>query len=112
MTYHGLKLGGAVEGAPTDQSGGKSPEELAKEAAQFVVAEAEVLSHHVGETLLRLYLAHEYGDDSVPTLPMAGDQQTEVVLAGQGDRPRPFRARRQPGRPSQPAGSGPCLPAR
>jgi hypothetical protein len=66
VSYRGLKLGGAVEGAPADQTGGKSAEERAREAERFVVAEAEVLSHHVGETLLRLYLAHEYRDDQPP----------------------------------------------
>jgi hypothetical protein len=66
VSYRGLKIGGAVEGAPADQSGGKSAEELAKEAERFVVAEAEVLSHHVGETLLRLYLAHAHSDDQPP----------------------------------------------
>jgi hypothetical protein len=34
-------------------------EERAKAAEVFVTTETEVLGHHVGETLLRLYLAHE-----------------------------------------------------
>ena len=36
-------------------------EERAKTSSHFVTAEAEVLGHHVGETLLRLYLAHRWG---------------------------------------------------
>ena len=35
-------------------------------AAHFVTAEAEVLAHHAGETLLRLYLAHEFSAETRP----------------------------------------------
>lgn len=42
----------------------------AKSAEHFVLAESEVLAHHVGETLLRLYLAHE-GSPPCPALELA-----------------------------------------
>lgn len=69
VTYRGLKVGGHVEGAKTVQTDGRSPEDKAKAAEHFVIAEAEVLSHHVGETLLRLYLAHEFPAGQAPPCP-------------------------------------------
>ena len=45
--------------APAGQPSCGSAEERDKAAELFVTAETEVLCHHAGETLLRLYLAHE-----------------------------------------------------
>lgn len=66
-SYRGLKVGGeaVADGAkPTEAE--TNPEERAKSAEHFVIAEAEVLAHHVGETLLRLYLAHAYDKEDGP----------------------------------------------
>lgn len=50
-----VKFGGATgKPEPPEDEAAK-----AKSAQHFVLAESEVLAHHVGETLLRLYLAHE-----------------------------------------------------
>jgi hypothetical protein len=68
-TYRGLNVAGHVEGGKTVRTDGRSPEEKAKAAEHFVIAEAEVLSHHVGETLLRLYLAHEFPAGQAPPCP-------------------------------------------
>jgi hypothetical protein len=46
------------------------PEKAARAAEHFVIAEAEVLSHHIGETLLRLYLSHA-GHPPCPPLALA-----------------------------------------
>lgn len=63
--YGDLKVGASRrEKAATDES------EAEKTAAHFVTAEAEVLGHHVGETLLRLYLAHAWATgDPLPSCP-------------------------------------------
>lgn len=58
-------MGGGGEG-PKPADGGTRPEERAKSAEHFVIAEAETLAHHVGETLLRLYLAHAFAADESP----------------------------------------------
>jgi len=63
LIAEGFEFGGLS--VPASQSSGVSEEERAKAAEHFVTAETEVLSHHVGETLLRLYLAHE----GVPACP-------------------------------------------
>ncbi|HSK48170.1 MAG TPA: hypothetical protein VLA05_09240 [Coriobacteriia bacterium] len=49
-------------GEATGKPGSPEPDAAAKakSAEHFVLAESEVLAHHVGETLLRLYLAHEH----------------------------------------------------
>jgi hypothetical protein len=58
VTFRSLTVGGGPpQGAdPADQA--KKRDKAAKSAEHFVIAEAEVLAQHVGETLLRLYLAH------------------------------------------------------
>ena len=72
VAFKSLKVGGTASGSE-DASGVASvtpdPEteaEAAKGAEHFVIAEAEVLAHHVGETLLRLYLAHEFPANARP----------------------------------------------
>lgn len=54
----------AANGAASDDSDKEA--EAAKAAEHFVIAEAEVLAQHVGETLLRLYLAHEFAAGAAP----------------------------------------------
>jgi hypothetical protein len=63
--YGDLKVGpGSGDEGTTDEA------EAEKTAAHFVTAEAEVLGHHVGETLLRLYLAHAWAKgDPLPGCP-------------------------------------------
>jgi len=63
----GTPDGEAASGQPTSRRGrdaddgaAKREQEAARSAAHFVSAEAELLAHHAGETLLRLYLAHEF----------------------------------------------------
>lgn len=55
---------GEATGRPSDDK--EAPQSKAVE--RFVQAETEVLAHHVGETLLRLYLAHE----PLPACPALG----------------------------------------
>ncbi|HET6381552.1 MAG TPA: hypothetical protein VFH63_11055 [candidate division Zixibacteria bacterium] len=60
-SFGALKFGeatGKPDAAEPEAGSGKSAE-------HFVLAESEILAHHVGETLLRLYLAHE----SLPACP-------------------------------------------
>jgi hypothetical protein len=71
-TYRGLKVGSDAVADGTNPPDGEESkeEERAKSAEHFVIAEAEVLAHHVGETLLRLYLAHAYAkEDGPPACP-------------------------------------------
>lgn len=68
VTYRDMKVGRHVEGH-VDQPDARTPDEKDKAAEHFVIAEAEVLSHHVGETLLRLYLAHEFPPGKAPPCP-------------------------------------------
>ncbi len=66
VTFRGLKVGGHAEGSTPPDMDPPSLDEQAKSAEHFVIAEAEVLAQHVGETLLRLYLAHEFAGGSPP----------------------------------------------
>ncbi len=63
----GGEFGGVKFGEATGKPEPIEPDEpaVAKSAEHFVLAESEVLAHHVGETLMRLYLAHE----SLPPCP-------------------------------------------
>lgn len=55
LTFGGLTLGG--QGAP--DGAGQDEENESRQQTNFLITEAAGLLHHVGETLLRLYLAHE-----------------------------------------------------
>jgi hypothetical protein len=59
VTFRSMTVGGGPPRVtdPADQANER--DKAAKSAEHFVIAEAEVLSQHAGETLLRLYLAHE-----------------------------------------------------
>ena len=59
VTFRGMTVGGGTPqmADPADQANERA--KAAKSAEHFVIAEAEVLAQHAGETLLRLYLAHE-----------------------------------------------------
>lgn len=63
LLLHGIKIGQLAYGGVDDPDPPPlTPEaraDSAKAASHFVTAEAEILLHHIGETLLRLYLAHE-----------------------------------------------------
>lgn len=58
-TYHDLRVGAHADGGAA-KSRKTSPDDRAKSVEHFVIAESEVLAQHVGETLLRLYLAHAF----------------------------------------------------
>lgn len=60
LSFRGLNVAGGPPQGVSDEDTAKKRDEAAKAAERFVTAEAEVLSQHVGETLLRLYLAHEF----------------------------------------------------
>lgn len=63
LLRHGIRIGELTYGHVDDPDPPPlTPEaraDSAKVASNFVTAEAEILLHHIGETLLRLYLAHE-----------------------------------------------------
>ena len=68
VTYRGLKV--SDTGVSSDpQEDEPTPEDRAKAAEHYVIAEAEVLAQHAGETLLRLYLAHEFAPGKAPPSP-------------------------------------------
>ena len=69
LTDEGFSFGGLTAGPARPGPDDASPEERAKAAEHFVTAEAEVLFHHTAETLLRLYLAHEFEPGHAPTCP-------------------------------------------
>ena len=56
----GVKFGKlSATGAPVgEELEGKTAADRERQTQHFVIAESEVLCHHAGETLLRLYLAH------------------------------------------------------
>jgi hypothetical protein len=60
MLRQGLEFGDLKLGPTPPEADAPDEAKAAKTAAHFVTAEAEVLGHHVGETLLRLYLAHAW----------------------------------------------------
>jgi hypothetical protein len=65
LSFRALKVGVQDGSRPREST----PEEGAKAAEDFVTAEAEVLFHHAAETLLRLYLAHEFAPGKPPACP-------------------------------------------
>jgi hypothetical protein len=74
-TTQGTDEDAATDEAVLSEETGDEAEKLEAEeettAQHFVTAEAEVLAHHVEETLLRLYLAHEFHDgEPAPACPM------------------------------------------
>jgi hypothetical protein len=69
VTYGSLKVGKHANPNETALDDAPSAEERRIAAEHYVAAEAEVLSHHAGETLLRLYLAHEFGPGGAPPCP-------------------------------------------
>jgi hypothetical protein len=69
LSFRGLKTGTKNGPLPEPASGNSLGEERAKAAEHFVTAEAEVLFHHTAETLLRLYLAHEFQPGNAPPCP-------------------------------------------
>lgn len=58
VTYRGLNVGGESQHRADPDDEAKETDKATKTAEHFVIAEAEVLAQHVGETLLRLYVAH------------------------------------------------------
>ena len=89
VSFKGLKVGGETpveDRAANLTSAADDDAGLAKAGEHFVIAEAEVLAHHAGETLLRLYLAHEFAEDAAPpTCPWLEISRLRV--------PREFKAR-------------------
>lgn len=76
VTYRGFAVGKRADTSRSDAdpaaqaSQADSEEEAVKSADHYVTSEAEVLAHHAGETLLRLYLAHEFrGSAKAPACP-------------------------------------------
>lgn len=59
LTSEGVSVGTLT--MKSDDPEGKEPDSIVNTDSRrmFTITEAEVLAHHVGETLLRLYLAHE-----------------------------------------------------
>ncbi|HEY3355701.1 MAG TPA: hypothetical protein VGQ83_20790 [Polyangia bacterium] len=73
VTFKDLTIGGRPPRTTSDEAGasGEPNVDVETGAIRFVTAETEVLSHHVGETLLRLYLAHEFEPgDPAPDCPL------------------------------------------
>lgn len=69
ITIGRLKVGGT----PRPDLTGPQRAEVEQDRERFIIAEAEVLLHHAAETLLRLYLAHEYLPPC-PWLVLAGER--------------------------------------
>ena len=66
LLREGLEFGDLKLGPTPPEADAPDEAKAAKTAAHFVTAEAEVLGHHVGETLLRLYLAHAWAKGGSP----------------------------------------------